>query len=138
MYNHKDPWKKYSVSMLYYIAEPDKAYDKCHHLLIPFKSNETSHFYQMDQSFFVFRVLGCCFSFLFIFNRTSCKQTVENLIRTLQYVASDLGLYYSSMSHKKNACLIWVNIFVVYITHISCIVSSSNWIMIGYIAVLTI
>ena len=28
--------------------------------------------------------------------------------------------------------------FVVYVTHISCIVSPSNWIMIGYRAVLTI
>ena len=56
--------------------------------------------------------------------------------QTLQSVASDLGLYYLSMSHKKNASLIWVNTFVVYVTHISCIVSSSNWIMIGYRAVI--
>ena len=53
--------------MLYNIAEPDKAYDKCHHLLNPFKSNKTSHFYQKDQSTFVFRVVECCFSFLFKF-----------------------------------------------------------------------
>ena len=45
--------------MVFNIAEPDKAYDKCHNLLNPFKSNVTSHFYQMDQS--IFR----CFSFLF-------------------------------------------------------------------------
>ena len=38
MYNHKEPWEKYPVSMLYNIAEPDKAYNKCHHLLNPFKS----------------------------------------------------------------------------------------------------
>ena len=63
--------------MPYNIAEPDKAYDKCHHILNPFKSNETSHFYQMDQSIFVFRVVGYCFSFLFKFNRTSCKRTVD-------------------------------------------------------------
>ena len=36
------------------------------------------------------------------------------------------------MSPKKNASLIWVNTFVVCATHISCIVSLSNWIMIGY------
>ena len=29
----------------------------------------------------------------------------------LQSVASDLGLYYLSMSHKKNARLIWVKYF---------------------------
>ena len=42
--------------MLYNIAELDKAYDKCHCPLNPFKSNETSHFYKMDQSIFIFRV----------------------------------------------------------------------------------
>ena len=60
----------------------------------------------------------------------------SNSDQTLQSVASDLGLHYLSMSHKKNASLIWVNTFVVYVTHISCIVSSSNWIMIGYRAVI--
>ena len=63
--------------MPYNFAEPDKAYDKCHHILYPFKSNETSNFYQMDQYIFVFRVVGCVF---FSF-RTSCKQTVESLVR---------------------------------------------------------
>ena len=47
------------VLMPYNIAERDKAYDKCHHLLNPFKSNEISCFNQMDQSIFVFRVIGC-------------------------------------------------------------------------------
>ena len=64
MYNYKEPWKKYPVSMLYNIAEPDKAHYKSHHLLSTFKSNETSHFYQMDQSNFVFRVVGVLFSIL--------------------------------------------------------------------------
>ena len=67
MDNHKEPWKKYPVSMFYNFAEPDKAYDKYHHLLNPFKSNKTSHFYQMDQYIFVFMVVGCCFLFLFKF-----------------------------------------------------------------------
>ena len=53
--------------MLFNIAEPDKGYDKCHNLLNPFKSNATSHFYQIDQSIFVFMVNGCCFSLLFKF-----------------------------------------------------------------------
>ena len=53
--------------MLYNIADPDKAYDKCHQLLNPLKSNETSYFYQMDQSIFVFRVVEVCYSFLFKF-----------------------------------------------------------------------
>ena len=109
MYDHKEPWKEYTVSMLYNIVEPDKPYDKCHHLLNPFKSNETSHFYQTDQSIFVFRVVGCCFHSYLNINRISCKHTVENLIR--QSMASDLGPDYLSMSHKKNASLIWVKYF---------------------------
>ena len=85
----------------------------------------------MDQSIFVFRFVGVVFKFLLKFNRTSCKQSREP-DQTLQSVASDLGLYYLSMSHKKNDRLLWVNTLVVYVTHISCIVSSSHWIMIGY------
>ena len=57
--------KNCPVSMPYNIAEPDKAYDKCHHILNPFKSNETSNFYQMDQSIFVSIVVGYCFFILF-------------------------------------------------------------------------
>ena len=51
--------------MPYNIAEPDKAYDKCHHILNPFESNETSHLYQMDQSIFVIMVVGYCLSLLY-------------------------------------------------------------------------
>ena len=58
MYDHKEPWKNCLFSMHHKIAEPDKAYDKCHYLHNPFKSNEFSHFYQMDKSVFVFRVFG--------------------------------------------------------------------------------
>ena len=46
--------------MPYNIAETDKAYmyDKYYHILNLFKSNETSYFYQMNQSIFVFVVVG--------------------------------------------------------------------------------
>ena len=54
----KNLGKNCPVSMPYNIAEPDNAYDKCHHLLKQFKSNETSHFYQMDLSIYVFNVVG--------------------------------------------------------------------------------
>ena len=50
--------------MVYNIEKPDKALDQCHHLLNPFKSNETSHFYQMDQTIFIFRVVGVLFFIL--------------------------------------------------------------------------
>ena len=59
--------------------------------------------------------------------------------QTLQSVASDFCLYYLSMSHKKNASLIWVKYFccLCYLHQLYCFFSS-NWIMIGYRAVLTI
>ena len=50
MYHHEEPWKNCPISMLYNIAESDNVYDKCHHLLNPFKSNETSHDYKMNLS----------------------------------------------------------------------------------------
>ena len=52
--------------MFYNIAESDKVYDKCHHLLNPFKSKETSHFYQMDQSISSSGMLGVVVFFILI------------------------------------------------------------------------
>ena len=43
--------------MLYNIAEPEKAYDKCHHLRNPFMSNKTSHF--LSNGPVHFRLQGC-------------------------------------------------------------------------------
>ena len=55
----------------------------------------------LDQSISVLRVVGLYFSFLFIFNRTFFKQTVEDQ-------TSDLGLQCLPMSHKKDVRFIWV------------------------------
>ena len=120
--------------MLYNIAEPDKAYDKCHHLLNPFKSNETLHFYQMNQSFLSSGLLAFVFHSYSNFNRANSRKPDQ----TLQSVASDLDLYYLSMSHKKNASIIWVKYFCCIFYSHQLYFSSSNWIMIGYRAVLTI
>ena len=38
--------------------------------------------------------------------------SVETLIRCRVFAASDLGLYSLPMSHKKDARLIWVNVFL--------------------------
>ena len=62
----------------------------------PFKRNGISHFYQMDQSIFVLRVVGWSFSFYSNFNRTFCKQRSD-----ATYATSDLGLHCLPMSHKK-------------------------------------
>ena len=134
MYNHKEPWKKYPVSMLYIIAEPDKAYDECHHLLNPFKSNETSHFYQMNKSIFVFRVVGCVF-FILIQILTSCKQTVENLIRHCRLWSLILACTIC-LCPTKNASLIWVKYFccVCYSHQLYCffIELDNDWICSGF------
>ena len=87
MYDKKNIGRSCPVLMFFNIAEQDKAHDKCHHLLKPFTSNETSYFYQMYQSIFVFRVVGYCCS---NFNRTSCTQTVESLIRHGSVVVDSL------------------------------------------------
>ena len=42
--------------------------------------NGISRSYQLDQSISIFRGAWWYFSFLFKFNRTFCKQPVENLI----------------------------------------------------------
>ena len=46
-------------------------------------------------------MLGGIFHFYSNFKRTFCKQTVA---------ASDLGLHFLPMSHKKDARLIWVKV----------------------------
>ena len=66
MYDHKEP-KNCPVSMLDNITEPDIAYDKCHHLLNPFKSNETSHFISNGPVNFSLQGCWVFFSFLFKF-----------------------------------------------------------------------
>ena len=68
----------------------------------PFKLNGISHSYQMDQSIFILRLLGCTFIFYLNFHRSCTQQTVEILIR--RRVLWRLGLH----DHKKDARRIWV------------------------------
>ena len=78
------------------------------------------------------------FFILIHFNRTSCKQTVESLIRHCSLWRLILVCTISLCPTKRTLGQYGLTTFVVYVTHINCIVSSSNWIMIGYRAVLTI
>ena len=66
------------------------------------------------------------------FNRISFKQTVENLIRHGSLWRLILACTTCLYPTKKTPVYYGLNTFVVYVTHISCIVSSSNWIMIDY------
>ena len=72
--------KTYPVSMLYNIAKPNKAYHKCHHLLNPLSRLKLPTFIKWTSPFSSSGLLGVVFH-SFSNNRTSCKQTVENLIR---------------------------------------------------------
>ena len=65
----------------------------------PFKPNEISHSYRLDQSISVLRVVWSYLSFLF--NKNKIKHSVCK-----HSAASDLGLYCLPMSHKKDARLI--------------------------------
>ena len=83
-------------------------------------------------------LLGVVFHSYSNFNRASCKQTVESLIRHCSLWRRILVCTICLCPTKRKLGLYGLNTFVVYVTHINCIVSSSNWRMIGYRAVLTI
>ena len=53
-------------------------------------------------------LLGCMFRFYQNSNRTFCKKNSGDPDQTPRSAASDLGLHCLSMSHKKDARLIWV------------------------------
>ena len=82
----------------------------------PFMLNGISRRYQLEQSISVLRdVRWYFFHFYSNFNRKLCKQTVETPHQTLRSVASDLGLYYLPMSHKKDTRHIWVKNEIVFL-----------------------
>ena len=61
------------------------------------------------------------FFILSSFNRKLCKQTVSgDPDQTPHSVASDLGLHYLPMSHKKDARHIWVKMQLFCLSHKSC------------------
>ena len=59
-----------------------------------------SHSYELYQSIFVLRDVGCILHFYSNFNRAFCKKTVDTLIRSCALVWF--------CTHKKDARLIWV------------------------------
>ena len=73
------------------------------HLVNPFMPYGFSHLYQLDESISNLGLFGGIFHFYSNFDRTFCKETVENLI-----AASDPVLHCLPMSHKKDTRLIWV------------------------------
>ena len=62
---------------------------------------------QLDPSISVLRVARCVFLYKLLWNILQANS--GDAAQTSFYVASDLGLRCLSMSHKKDARLIWVN-----------------------------
>ena len=74
----------------------------------PLETNGISHSYHLEESTFIVRGIRGSFSFLFHF---SMKIKIANRIApdgTPRFVASHLGLFCFTMSHKKDARLLMV------------------------------
>ena len=61
--------------------------------LNPFKPNEISLSYQLDQSISVLRVVGWCFSILFKFKKIILQANRGDPDQMLHYAMSDLGVH---------------------------------------------
>ena len=70
--------------------------------------NGLSHPYQLDEPTFMFMDVTSKFSFLFHFSMKFMKANRIAPDGTSRFAASHLGLFYLHMSHKNDAMLIWV------------------------------
>ena len=138
MYNHKEPWKKNQFQCSIILQNQTKRMINVTLYLTLLSRMKLTTFINWTSPFSSSGFLGVVFNSYANFNRTSCKQTVDNLIRHCSLLRLILAKTICLCPTKRTLVVYGVNIFVVYVTHISCIVSSSNWIMIGYRAVLTI
>ena len=68
----------------------------------PFMPNGISHYYQLEQSISVLMDFRWYFSFLFMFQYKNMLANSEDPDQNPHSVASDLGLHYLPMSHKRN------------------------------------
>ena len=136
MYNHKEPWKNILSQCSITLQNQTKRMINVTTSLTLLTRMKLPTFIEWTSPFSSLGWLGVVFHSYSNFNRTSCKQTVENLIRHCRQWLLILACTIC-LCPTKTLVLYGLNIFVVYVTHISCIVSSSNWIMIGYRVVLT-
>ena len=85
-----------------------------HCFLNPHVTNGFSRSYHLDESTFIFRGIGSDFSFLFHFSMKIIKANRIALDGTPHFAASQLGLFYLPVSHKKDAILyelMWCGVF---------------------------
>ena len=69
--------------------------------LNPYLTNGIAHHYHLDKSTFILRDIGCVLNFLFDLSMEFLKANRKAPDGTPRSVASHLGLYCLSMSHKK-------------------------------------
>ena len=74
----------------------------------PFMPNGISHRYQLEQSISVLRDVSGIYNFYESFNRKIMQANSGDPDQRSHSVASDLGLHYFAMSHKKDDRHIWV------------------------------
>ena len=106
MYNHKEPWKNIPFQCSITLQNQTKRMINVTISLTILSRMKLPTFIKWNSPLSSSGLLCVVFHSYSNYNRTSCKQTVEK-----QNVASDIGLYYLSMSHKKNACLTCVKYF---------------------------
>ena len=136
MHNHKEPWKKtvlFQCSIT--LQNQTKSTINVTISLTILSRMKLPTFIKWTSPLSPSGLLGVVFHSYSNCNRTSCKQTVEKLIRHCRMWCLILACTICLCPTKRTLVLYVLNTFVVYVTHISCIVSSSNWIMIGYRAV---
>ena len=81
--------------------------------------NGISHRYQLEQSISVFREVRWYFIFIqILIEKYASKQYDPD--QTPHFVASDLGLHYLPMSHKKDARRMWIKMQLFCLSHESC------------------
>ena len=139
MYDHKEPWKK-TVQFQCPITLQNQTKRMINVIisLTLLSRMKLPTFIERTSPLSSSWLLGIVFHSYSNFNRTSCKQTVEILIRHCSLWRLILVCTMCLCPTKRTLGQYGLPIFVVYVTHINCIVYSTNWIMIGYRAVLTI
>ena len=138
MYNHKEPWKSILFQCAITLQKQTKYMINVTISLTLLSRMKLPTFIKWTSLFSSSGLLGVVFHSYLNFDGTSCKHTVENLIRHCSLWCLIFACTICRCPTKRTLVKYGLNTFVVYVTRISCIVSSSNWIMIGYRAGLTI
>ena len=98
------------TALLSLVCSPMQYVPKSDGLFNPVKLNGNSLYYYLEQSISVLRDVGWYFSFLFKMKENIIEANSGDPDQMPHSAASDLGLHCLTMSHKKDALLICINI----------------------------